>query len=83
MKTDELNDMTPKRLLLMKHQVYIKLPKQTTEKCMVVFLEICSANIADHIIDADMYHEVFAYFVDKVEIIMEMLDDEATPIEEV
>ena len=45
-----------------------------------MFLAICSANILDHIIDTDIYHEMFAYFVDEVEIIMEMLDDEATPI---
>ena len=48
-----------------------------------MFLNIISANIADHIIYADIYHEAFAYFVDEVEIIMEMLDDEAAPIEEV
>ena len=42
-----------------------------------------SANIADHIIDADIYHEASAYFVDEVERIMEVLDDEVAPIEEV
>ena len=82
-KTDELKDMTPKYLLRLKHQVHIWLPKQTAEECIVVFLDICSANIADHIIDTDRYHEVFTYFVDEVEIIMEVLDNEAAPIEEV
>ena len=47
-----------------------------------MFLYICSANIGYHIIDADIYHEAFAFFVDAVEGIMEVLDDEAAPIEE-
>ena len=50
----------------MKHQVQIRIPKQTSEEFIVVFLNICSANIAYHIIDADIYHEVFAYLVDEV-----------------
>ena len=61
----------------------IRLLKQTAEDCIVVFLNICSANIAHHIIDAGIYHEAFAYFVDKVKIIMEMFDNEAAPIEKV
>ena len=48
-----------------------------------MFLVICSADIADHIIDVDMYHEAFKYFVDEVERIVEVLDDKATPIKEV
>ena len=48
-----------------------------------MFLDICSASIADHIIDADIYHEAFTYFVDEVEIIVEVLDDKAAPIEDV
>ena len=48
-----------------------------------MFLDILSTNIAYHIIDADIYDEVFAYFVDEVEIIIHMLDDEAYPIKEV
>ena len=60
--------------------VHIRLPKQTAEEWIVVFLVICSANILDNIIDTDIYHEVFAYFVDEVERITEMLDDKATPI---
>ena len=48
-----------------------------------MFLDIHSANIADHIIDADIYDEAFAYFVDEVERIIHVLDDEATPIKEV
>ena len=48
-----------------------------------MFLYICSANIADHIIDADIYDEAFEYFVDEVERIIHVLDDEAAPIEEV
>ena len=43
----------------------------------------CSADIVDHIIDEDIYHKLFAYFVDEVEIIMEVLGDEVVPIEEV
>ena len=82
-KTEELNDMTQKCLLRLKHQVQIRLPKQTAEGFIVVFLIICSANIADHIIDADIYHEAFAYFVDEVVRIMEVFDDKAAPIEEV
>ena len=82
-KTDELNDMTQKCLLRLKHQVQIWLPKQITEDCIVMFLNIRSANIAYHIIDVNIYYEAFAYFVDEVEIIMEVLDDEADPIEEV
>ena len=66
MKIDELNDMTQTCLLRMKHQVQIRIPKQTSEEFIVVFLNICSANIAYHIIDADIYHEVFAYLVDEV-----------------
>ena len=31
----------------------------------------------------DIYYEAFAYFVDEVERIMEMLDDKAAPIKEV
>ena len=69
--------MTNKCLLCLNHQVHIRLPKQTAEEYIVVFLNICSAKIAD------IYHEAFAYFVDKVEIIMEVLDDQAAPIEEV
>ena len=42
-----------------------------------MLLNICSANIADLIIDAYIYHESFKYFVDEVERIMDMLDDEA------
>ena len=38
--------------------------------------------IAYHIHDADIYHEVFAYFVDDVERIMKVLDNEAAPIKE-
>ena len=45
-----------------------------------MFLNIRSANIAHHIIDADIYDEAFAYFVDDVERIIQVLDDEATPI---
>ena len=82
-KTDDLNDMTKKCLLRLKHQVKILPPKQTTEECTVVFLDIRSANIADHIIDADIYDEAFAYFVDEAERIIQVLDDEATPTEEV
>ena len=40
-----------------------------------MFLDMCGANIADNIIDADIYHEAFVYFVDEVEIIMEVLDN--------
>ena len=53
-KTYELNDMTQKCLLRLKHQVQIQFPKQTAEECMVVLIDIWSANIADHIIDADI-----------------------------
>ena len=60
MKTDELNDMTKKCLLRLKHQVKIRLPKKTAEECIVVLLNIHSANIADHIIDADINDELFA-----------------------
>ena len=63
----------------MKNQVNIRLPKQTAEECIVVFLDICSADIADNIIDADIYDEAFAYFMDEVEIIIQVLDDEDTP----
>ena len=48
-----------------------------------MFLNICSTNIADNIIDADIYHEALAYFVGELEKIMEVLDYEAAPIEEV
>ena len=48
-----------------------------------MFLNICSDNIADHIIDVDIYYALFTYFVDEVERIMEVLDNEASPIEEV
>ena len=82
-KTDELNDMTKKYPLRLKHQVNIQIPKQTAEECIVVFLDICSANIADHIIDADIYNEAFEYFVDEVEIIIHVLDNKDAPIEEV
>ena len=58
----------------------IRLPKQTAEECIVLFLNIHSDNIADHIIDAGIYHESFAYFVDELEGIVEVLDDEAAPI---
>ena len=61
----------------------IRLLKKTAEDYIVVFVDIHSANIADHILDADIYHGAFAYLVDEVEIIMEVLDDEADPIEEV
>ena len=82
-KTYEMNEMTQTCLLSLKHQVKIRLLKQTAEECIVVFLYICSANIVDHIIDADIYHEAFTYFVDEVEIIVEVLDDKAAPIEDV
>ena len=59
----------------------IWIPKQTAEECIVVFLNSCSANIAEYIIDADIYHEEFMYFVDEVEIVMGMLDNKASPIE--
>ena len=48
-----------------------------------MFLDICSDNIADNIIDADIYHEAFVYFVDDVERIIEVLDDKAAPSEDV
>ena len=48
-----------------------------------MFLHIRSAKIADHIIDVDIYHEAFAYFMDELEIFLEVLDDEADPFEEV
>ena len=80
MKTDELNDTTQKCLLRLKHQVQIRILKQISEECIVVFLDIRSADIADHTIDAYIYHEMFAYFVDKVKRIMELLDNEAAPI---
>ena len=57
-------------LLIMKHQMQIRLPKQTAEECIFVFLNIYSANIADHIIDANIYYEASLYFVDEVERIM-------------
>ena len=66
----------------MNHQVKIRLPKKTAEGCIVLFLDIRSANISDHIIDADIYDEAFAYFVDEVERIIQVLENEATPIEE-
>ena len=75
MKTDEMKYMTQKCLLCLNHQVQIRLLKQTDEECIVVLLNIISANIADHIIDADIYHEAFTYFMDEVEIIIEMLYD--------
>ena len=65
-KKYELNDMTQKCLLRLKHQVQIRILKQTDEECIIVFLDILSANIVDNIIDADIYHEAFAYFVDEV-----------------
>ena len=71
-KTYELNDMTQKCLLRLKHQVKIRVPKQTAEYFIFVFLDIRSANIADHIIDADIYHEAFTYFVVYVKRIMEV-----------
>ena len=40
-----------------------------------MFLDICSAKIADHIIDGDIYHEAFAYFVNEVEGIIQVLED--------
>ena len=80
---DELNSMTQKCLLCMKHQVHIWILKHTAEYCIGVFLDIFSANIADHIIDMDIYHEGFVYFLDEVEIIVEVLDNKDAPIEEV
>ena len=56
--------MTQKYLLCLKHQVQIQLPKKTAEECIVVLLSIFSANITDHIIDLDIYHEAFMYLVD-------------------
>ena len=82
MKTDEVNDMTKNCILRLKHQVKICLPKKTAEECIVVFLDIHRANIADHIIDADIYDEAFAYFVYEVEIIIQVLEEDATPIED-
>ena len=61
----------------------IRLPKITAEECIVVFLNIHSANIADHILDTDIYHEAFTYFVDEVERITEVLENEAAQIKEV
>ena len=58
MKTDELNYMTQKFLLRLKHQVQIRLLKQAAEECIVVFPNIRSAVISYHIIDADIYDEV-------------------------
>ena len=72
--------MTQNFLLRLKHQLQIRILKQTAEDYKVVFFNICSANIVDHIITADIYHEPFAYFVDEVKISMEMLDNEAAPI---
>ena len=82
MKTDKLNEITQKCLLHLKHQVHIQLPKQTDEECIFVLFDILSANIADHIIVSDIYHDAFDYFVDEVAIIMEVLDNKAAPIEE-
>ena len=48
-----------------------------------MFLDIHRANIADHIIDADIYDEAFAYFVDELERIIHVLDEKAYPIKEV
>ena len=39
-KTEELNDMIPKCLMHLKHQVQIRLLKQTAEQCIVVLLYI-------------------------------------------
>ena len=66
MKIDELNDMTKDCLLSLKHQVQIRLPKQTAEECIVVLPDIHSADIADCIIDEDIYNEDFSYFVDEM-----------------
>ena len=66
MKTKELNGMTKKCLLRLKHQVQIRLLKKMAEECIVVFLDIHSANIVDHILDSYIYDEVFAYFVYEV-----------------
>ena len=82
-KKDELNLMTPKILLRLKHQVQIQLPEQMDEGFLVVFLDICSATITYHSISADIYHEAFTYFVNEMERIMDVLDDEDAPIEEV
>ena len=83
MKTYELNDITQRRLLQMMHQVHIRIPKKTVEECIIVSLNVRSDNITDHIIDADIYHEAFADFMDEVERMMEVLDNEATLIEKV
>ena len=55
-ETYELTGTPQNFLLRLKHQVQIWISKQTPEECIVVFIDICSANIADHIIDADTYH---------------------------
>ena len=82
-KIDELNDMTQTFFLRLKHPVHICLPNQTAEECIGVLLDICSSNIVDHIIDEYLYYKASVYFVDEVEIIMKMLDNEAAPIEKV
>ena len=62
--------MTKNCLLRLKHQVKIWLPKKTAEECIVVFLYICSDNTVDNMVDADIYYEAFALFVDEVERII-------------
>ena len=64
MKTDEPNYTTKKCLLRLNQQVKIRIPKKTAEECIVVLLNIFSANITDHIIDLDIHHEAFMYLVD-------------------
>ena len=57
--------------------------KKTAEECIFVLPDIHSSNIADRIIDADIYDEALAYLVDTVERNIQVLDDEADPIEEI
>ena len=54
--------MTQNFLLRLKHQLQIRILKQTAEDYKVVFLDICSANIVDYIITAQLIHDALPIF---------------------
>jgi hypothetical protein len=63
-------------------QVEKRLPKQTIESVLVVFLDICSTSLAKMIIDIDIYDNAFAHFLRKVWDVRKLLAQKTAAVNE-
>jgi hypothetical protein len=63
-------------------QVEKRLPKQTIDSVLVVFLYMCSTSLAKMIIDIDIYNNAFDHFVRKVWEVRKLLAQSTAAVNE-